>query len=75
MFRATCLMLIAVVGISTAVLAEDLPTTSLQILPAEVANTYFHLAHQHRSAWTFELDLRAHSDLAWWNHASSPDLK
>ena len=37
MFRATCLMLIAVVGISTAVLAEDLPTTSLQILPAEVA--------------------------------------
>jgi NAD(P)-dependent dehydrogenase (short-subunit alcohol dehydrogenase family) len=45
------------------------------ILPAEVANTYFHLAHQHRSAWTFELDLRAHSDLAWWNHAGSPDLK
>ena len=23
----------------------------------------------------FELDLRAHSDLAWWNHAGSPDLK
>ena len=45
------------------------------LLPAEVANTYFHLAQQHRSAWTFELDLRAHSDLAWWNHASSPDLK
>jgi len=45
------------------------------ILPAEVANTYYHLAHQHRSAWTFELDVRAHSDLAWWNHAGSPDLK
>ena len=45
------------------------------LVPAEVANTYYHLAHQHRSAWTFELDLRAHSDLAWWNHASSPDLK
>lgn len=45
------------------------------VLPAEVANTYFHLAHQHRSAWTFELDLRAFSDLAWWNHAGSPDLK
>lgn len=45
------------------------------LVPAEVANTYFYLAHQHRSAWTFELDLRAHSDLAWWNHASSPDLK
>lgn len=45
------------------------------LLPAEVANTYFYLAHQHRSAWTFELDLRAHSDLAWWNHAGNPDLK
>ena len=45
------------------------------LLPAEVANTYYHLAHQHRSAQTFELDLRAHSDLAWWNHASHPDLK
>ncbi|MEL6520008.1 MAG: SDR family NAD(P)-dependent oxidoreductase [Pseudomonadota bacterium] len=39
------------------------------ILPQEVAETYFHLAHQHRSAWTHELDLRAFSDLAWWNHA------
>jgi len=45
------------------------------LLPAEVANTYYHLAHQHRSAWTFELDLRAHSDLAWWNHAHDPELK
>ena len=42
------------------------------LLPAEIANTYFHLAHQHRSAWTHELDLRAYSDLAWWNHPSSP---
>jgi hypothetical protein len=45
------------------------------LVPAEVAHTYFHVAHQHRSAWTFELDLRAHSDLAWWNHAANPDLK
>jgi NAD(P)-dependent dehydrogenase (short-subunit alcohol dehydrogenase family) len=42
------------------------------LLPAEVANTYYYLAHQHRSAWTHELDLRAYSDLAWWNHASNP---
>jgi NAD(P)-dependent dehydrogenase (short-subunit alcohol dehydrogenase family) len=41
------------------------------LLPAEVANTYFYLAHQHRSAWTFELDLRAHSDIAWWNHSGT----
>ena len=45
------------------------------MVPEHMAETYFHLAHQHRSAWTFEMDLRAHSDLAWWNHASNPDLK
>ena len=39
------------------------------LLPEKVADTYFHLAQQHRSAWTHELDLRAYSDLAWWNHA------
>jgi NAD(P)-dependent dehydrogenase (short-subunit alcohol dehydrogenase family) len=39
------------------------------LLPEHMAETYFHLAHQHRSAWTHELDLRAFSDLAWWNHA------
>jgi hypothetical protein len=39
------------------------------LLPAQIADTYFHLAHQHRSAWTHELDLRAHSDVAWWNHS------
>ncbi len=38
------------------------------ILPDEIAETYFHLAKQHRSAWTHELDIRAFSDLAWWNH-------
>ncbi len=37
------------------------------VLPVEVAETYLHLAHQHRSAWTHELDLRAFSDLPWWN--------
>ena len=39
------------------------------LLPEHMAETYFHVAHQHRSAWTHELDLRAFSDLAWWNHA------
>jgi len=38
------------------------------LLPEEVANTYYHLAQQHRSAWTFELDMRAFSDIAWWNN-------
>lgn len=39
------------------------------MLPGKMAETYYHIAQQHRSAWTHELDLRAFSDLAWWNHA------
>jgi NAD(P)-dependent dehydrogenase (short-subunit alcohol dehydrogenase family) len=38
------------------------------LLPAEIAETYFHLAQQHRSAWTHEIDLRPFSDRPWWNH-------
>ena len=37
------------------------------LLPAEIADTYFQLSQQHRSAWTHELDLRAFSDTPWWN--------
>ena len=38
------------------------------LLPEHMAETYYHVAHQHRSSWTHELDLRSYSDLAWWNH-------
>ncbi len=38
------------------------------ILPENVADTYFHLYKQHRSTWTHEIDIRAFSDMAWWNH-------
>jgi NAD(P)-dependent dehydrogenase (short-subunit alcohol dehydrogenase family) len=38
------------------------------MLPAKIAETYLHLAQQHRSTWTFELDLRSFSDLPWFNH-------
>ena len=37
------------------------------LLPEKIADTYFHLAQQHRSSWTHELDMRAFSDSAWWN--------
>ncbi|MEN7343077.1 MAG: SDR family NAD(P)-dependent oxidoreductase [Pseudomonadota bacterium] len=37
------------------------------LLPEQMAETYFHLAQQHRSAWTHEIDLRAFSDMPWWN--------
>jgi len=38
------------------------------ILPEKVAETYYHIAGQHRSTWTHEIDLRAFSDRPWWNH-------
>ena len=37
------------------------------ILPTSVADTYYYLSQQHRSAWTHEIDVRAFSDVAWWN--------
>lgn len=36
--------------------------------PELIADTYLHLARQHRSTWTHEIDLRSFSDRAWWNH-------
>ncbi len=39
------------------------------LLPEKIAETYYHIAHQHRSVWTHELDLRSYSELPWWNHA------
>ena len=38
------------------------------ILPEKIADTYFHLTQQHRSTWTFEVDMRSFSDRPWWNH-------
>ena len=38
------------------------------ILPEEVADTYLFIAKQKKSTWTHEIDIRAFSDQAWWNH-------
>ena len=40
------------------------------ILPEKIADTYYHVASQHRSTWTHEMDLRAFSDSPWWNDTS-----
>ncbi|MFK7964274.1 MAG: SDR family NAD(P)-dependent oxidoreductase [Burkholderiaceae bacterium] len=37
------------------------------LLPEKVADTYLHLARQHRSVWTHELDMRTFTDRPWWN--------
>ena len=41
---------------------EKLRTNRLLIAPKAVAETYWHLHSQHRSAWTQELDLRPASE-------------
>ena len=38
------------------------------MLPEKLAESYFHLAQQHRSTWTHEIDFRSFTDLPWWNH-------
>ncbi len=38
------------------------------VIPARVAETYYHLAHQHRSAWSHEVDIRPFSEQPWWNN-------
>lgn len=37
------------------------------MLPTRIADTYLHLARQHRSTWTHEIDLRSFTDSPWWN--------
>lgn len=49
-------------------LRETAKSNDSLILPEKVAETYYHLAHQHRSTWTHEIDIRSWTDMAWWNH-------
>jgi NAD(P)-dependent dehydrogenase (short-subunit alcohol dehydrogenase family) len=37
------------------------------VLPEKIADTYYHVARQHRSTWTNELDIRSFSDKPWMN--------
>lgn len=43
--------------------------------PKQIAESYWHVAHQHRSAWTHEMDLRPWSELPWWNDKPLPTAK
>ena len=38
------------------------------MLPEKIAETYLHLANQHRSTWSHEIDMRSFGDTPWWNH-------
>jgi len=37
------------------------------LAPEAIADTYFHLHQQPRTAWTHELDLRPSSEAPWWS--------
>ena len=50
-----------------AQLKESLGSKDGLLLPEHIAETYFHIASQHRSVWTHELDLRPYLDKPWWN--------
>jgi NAD(P)-dependent dehydrogenase (short-subunit alcohol dehydrogenase family) len=39
------------------------------MVPERIAETYLHLARQHRSTWTHEIDMRSFSDMPWWNNS------
>lgn len=51
-----------------------LQSSRLLISPRAVAETYWHLAHQPASTWTFELDLRSQVDVPWWNTNNASKL-
>ena len=42
--------------------------------PAEIAETYWHLAQQPKNCWTHEVDVRPWTDVAWWNDNPSPTI-
>ncbi len=42
--------------------------------PAALAETYWHLAHQPRSCWTHEIDVRPWTDVPWWNDNPDPQI-
>ena len=42
--------------------------------PAALADTYWHLAHQPRSCWSFEVDVRPWTDTPWWNDNPAPAI-
>ena len=43
------------------------PSWTADPLREKIADTYFHIAQQHRSTWTNEIDMRSFSDMPWWN--------
>ena len=42
--------------------------------PANLAETYWHLAQQPRNCWTHEVDARPWTDVAWWNDNPNPQI-
>lgn len=50
------------------ILSERGNGKDMLVIPEKVADTYYHIAHQHRSAWSTEVDIRPFSEQPWWNN-------
>ena len=51
-------------------LRAELGEAGRLLQPAHVAESYFHIASQHHSVWTNEMDLRPHGETPWYNSQS-----
>ena len=51
-------------------LRAELGDAGRLLQPAHVAESYLHVASQHRSVWTNEMDLRPHGETPWYNSQS-----
>eukprot|EP00547_Thalassionema_nitzschioides_P018907 CAMPEP_0194241316 /NCGR_PEP_ID=MMETSP0158-20130606/7218_1 /TAXON_ID=33649 /ORGANISM="Thalassionema nitzschioides, Strain L26-B" /LENGTH=262 /DNA_ID=CAMNT_0038976181 /DNA_START=8 /DNA_END=796 /DNA_ORIENTATION=+ len=49
---------------------DEMRDRNLLMDPKSIADTYWHIAQQPSSTRTFELDLRNHTDVAWWNSSA-----
>eukprot|EP00756_Hemistasia_phaeocysticola_P066684 Hpha_TRINITY_DN9420_c0_g1::TRINITY_DN9420_c0_g1_i1::g.139216::m.139216 len=53
-------------------LKRDRGSRDALVLPADIAESYWHLHSQPRNCWTQEIDLRPWSDAAWYQTTSAP---
>ena len=51
-------------------LRTELGEAGRLLQPEHIAESYFHVASQHRSVWTNEMDLRPHGETPWYNSQS-----
>jgi NAD(P)-dependent dehydrogenase (short-subunit alcohol dehydrogenase family) len=61
-------------GLYEKMQAEMVPNDEV-LLPASIADTYWHVHSQPRNCWTFDLDVRPWKTMPWFNTANNNNLK